>query len=77
MNIKDLGGRKFIFAILIVFMSFELAVTGKISFDEFTGIALWALGIFSVSNAVKGGRTSSGGVTTTVNSTRVDIPPDS
>lgn len=76
MNIEDLGGRKFVFALLVVFMSFELAVTGKINFDEFTGIALWALGIFSVSNAIKGNGASGDKTTVTTNNTRVEIPPD-
>ncbi len=51
--IEQIGGRKFIFAVLVVICGFVLAGVDKISFDQFTSLALWALGIFSVSNAVQ------------------------
>ncbi|MBU4223673.1 hypothetical protein KJ934_00325 [Patescibacteria group bacterium] len=48
----DLGGRKFLFALLVVFLTFILAVLGKITFDQFLNTEVWALGIFAASNAI-------------------------
>jgi len=51
--IEQIGGRKFVFAALVVVCGFFLAAVDRIDFDQFVSLALWALGIFSVSNAVQ------------------------
>ena len=52
MIIEDFGGRKFIFAIVVVVCALIIAITGHITFDQFMSLIIWAFGIFSVSNAV-------------------------
>lgn len=49
--IETLGGRKFIFAVLISIGLFVLAIIGKIEFDQLQQGLLWALAIFSAANA--------------------------
>ena len=49
--IEKLGGRKFVFAVLITVAVFVLALLGKITYEQFTTATLWALGIFSAANA--------------------------
>lgn len=51
--IEEIGGRKFIFAMLIILLGFILAGVGQIGFDQFMSLALWALGIFSATNAIQ------------------------
>ena len=51
--LNDLGGRKFVFAILIVIIVFLLALFGEITFEQFTGTILWAFGIFSAANVTQ------------------------
>lgn len=51
--ISKFGGRKFIFAALVVALGFLLAVFGKITFDQFVSLITWALAIFSISNATQ------------------------
>lgn len=51
--IEQIGGRKFIFAMLVVFLGFILAGVGQIDFDQFMNLTLWALGIFSATNAIQ------------------------
>lgn len=51
--LKEIGGRKFVFAMLVIFLGFLLAATGQITFDQFRSLALWALGIFSATNAIQ------------------------
>lgn len=48
--IEEWGGRKFIFAIGVVSMFFLLVLFGKAEVSALESIAIWALGIFSVSN---------------------------
>lgn len=52
MIIEDFGGRKFVFAIVTMVCALLLAITGQITFDQFMTLMIWALGIFSVSNAI-------------------------
>lgn len=51
MSIDDFGGRKFVFAMFSVACALWLALVGSITFDQFMAVNVWALGIFSVSNA--------------------------
>lgn len=48
----DLGGRKFIFALIVLVMFFIAAYTGKIPFTQFESGAVWALGIFVAGNTI-------------------------
>lgn len=48
--IEAIGGRKFVFAILITALAFVLTVLGNITYEQFINAALWALGIFSTTN---------------------------
>lgn len=48
--IEKLGGRKFIFAVMVSFGFFVLALAGKIEYDQLASGLLWTLGIFSASN---------------------------
>lgn len=52
MTIDTFGGRKFIFAMFVVGCGLWLSLVNSITFDQFMGITVWALGIFSVTNAV-------------------------
>ena len=51
--IEQIGGRKFILAIIVLLIGFALALDGKIDFDQFMKMAVLALGIFSAANAVQ------------------------
>ena len=48
--IESLGGRKFVFAIVLVVGMFSLALAGKISFDQLTSVCEWIFGIFVTGN---------------------------
>lgn len=52
MTIDDFGGRKFVFAMFVVACAFVLALIGLITFDQFMTVTVFALGIFSMTNAV-------------------------
>lgn len=52
MTIDDFGGRKFIFAMLVILFAFLLVISGQIDYKAFMEIVIWAFGIFSATNAV-------------------------
>ena len=52
MTIENFGGRKFVFAMFVVSCAFVLVCCGLINYTEFMTVIVYALGIFSVSNAV-------------------------
>lgn len=52
MTIDDFGGRKFIFAMFVIFLAFLILVSGNINFAQFMDMVLWTFGIFAGTNAV-------------------------
>lgn len=52
---KKLGGRKFVFAVLVVLLAFTLALIGKLT-ESFTAIAVAAIAGFHTANAYVSGK---------------------
>lgn len=46
-NIKDLGGRKFILSVVILLFSFLLIIINKLSADEYLKLTFAIIGIYS------------------------------
>ena len=52
MSIGDFGGRKFVFAMFVIFLAFLILISGHINFAQFMDTVLWVFGIFAGTNAV-------------------------
>ena len=48
-----LGGRKFVFALLIVISALTLSIIGKVTYDQFLQTALLAFGLFAAANVTQ------------------------
>jgi len=79
MSIDDFGGRKFVFAMFVIFLAFLILISGNITFDQFIDTVVWVFGIFAGTNAVS--HLSDGGTITVdhkvVNNLREDLKNNS
>lgn len=51
-KIKELGGRKFLFAVLLITLAFFLILFKRLDSQEFMQIALATLAVFTVTNSL-------------------------
>jgi hypothetical protein len=49
-TIKDLGGRKFLFCVILIILTFILIIFARIEQSEFTKLALATLAVFTGTN---------------------------
>lgn len=53
MTLPDVGGRKFIYALLITLLGFSAMLMSKVSAAEWKDLVVWCFAIFSAANVTE------------------------